>query len=326
MAGRAPAFGSTIVAAALLAGLATGGWTVLSAPRYPNAGKAWAARAGQPGIDPTPAQIAAGHWSAQDWAASADAYGELAGAHADNATFAFRYAYSLHMLGRYEQAVAAHDRAAGFPAFRTMARYNQACALAKLGRIDESFAALDRAVEDGFAQSELIRTDADLESLHEDPRWANLLAAFEAPASSHAMAFWVGVWQVRSPDGQLLGTNRITREQNGHVVRESWTGADGSTGTSLNFLDPATGHWRQIWVDAQGGVLDISGSVRGDGSLLMTGTMNPVTGTGHPSRMILMPIEGGGVRQVFETSDDEGRTWRQTFEGIYSVPTTAPQI
>jgi hypothetical protein len=29
---------------------------------------------------------------------------------------------------------------------------------------------------------------------------------------------------------------------------ENWTGAQGGTGTSLNFYSPVAGLWRQVWV------------------------------------------------------------------------------
>lgn len=46
--------------------------------------------------------------------------------------------------------------------------------------------------------------------------------------------FWLGDWEVRDPDGQLVGRNRIRRVVGGCGLREEWRGKSGLVGTSLN--------------------------------------------------------------------------------------------
>lgn len=58
--------------------------------------------------------------------------------------------------------------------------YNTACALALAGDRDAAFRFLDSAIESGFRSSAHLEADADLNSLHEDPRWAKALGAAEA--------------------------------------------------------------------------------------------------------------------------------------------------
>ncbi len=70
--------------------------------------------------------------------------------------------------------------------------------------------------------------------------------------------FWVGDWVVTS-GGQPAGTNHVTREERGCLIHEHWTGAGGGSGQSLNFYDRADGRWHQVWVDAGGNVLTLSG-------------------------------------------------------------------
>ena len=50
--------------------------------------------------------------------------------------------------------------------------------------------------------------------------------------------FWVGEWDVFIPNGRQAGTNRIEKVEQGCLLVEHWTGAGGSTGTSVNFYDP----------------------------------------------------------------------------------------
>jgi hypothetical protein len=51
-----------------------------------------------------------------------------------------------------------------------------ACMEARLGRTDDAVAHLQQAVEDDDRIKENIRTDDDLESIREDPRFAALAA------------------------------------------------------------------------------------------------------------------------------------------------------
>jgi len=54
--------------------------------------------------------------------------------------------------------------------------YNLACTAARAGRRDEAFEYLRRAVEAGYNDAQLIRTDDDLKSLRNDPRFDKLVA------------------------------------------------------------------------------------------------------------------------------------------------------
>lgn len=82
--------------------------------------------------------------------------------------------YSLHGLGRLEEAVAAHEKAATFPLVAPNACYNAACAHALLGHNDQAFLWLQRA-RDAGAPLQAVGTDTDLDSLRTDPRLAEFM-------------------------------------------------------------------------------------------------------------------------------------------------------
>src|ERR1044072_7441350 len=53
-------------------------------------------------------------------------------------------------------------------------------------------------------------------------------------ASEHRQFdFWLGEWNVRTPDGKLAGVNDIRREYNGCVLHERYSTARGYSGESL---------------------------------------------------------------------------------------------
>ncbi len=78
-------------------------------------------------------------------------------------------------------------------------------------------------------------------------------------------------------DGSLAGENSISAEEGGCVLVERWTSVSGGTGQSYNFLDPATGKWRQLWI-SKGATIDYSGGLTESGSMNLEGEIAYQTG------------------------------------------------
>lgn len=128
--------------------------------------------------------------------------------------------------------------------------------------------------------------------------------------------FWIGEWEVVDTAGNPAGRNRITRELNGCVLREEWTGAGGGSGSSFNMYDAATGNWHQTWVDSSGTLLLLNGGLRSDGVMVMGGERPGSDGATVRNRITWTRESADTVRQVWEVSED-GTTWRVIFNGLY---------
>jgi hypothetical protein len=126
--------------------------------------------------------------------------------------------------------------------------------------------------------------------------------------------FWVGEWDVITPDGKRAGTNSIRRILGGCVLEERWQGASGSSGTSLNTFDPHTGEWHQTWVDDRGLLLRLDG--RFDGVMTLAGETIGRDGARTAHRLIFTPQRDGRLRQVWESST-AGQPWSIVFDGQY---------
>lgn len=74
--------------------------------------------------------------------------------------------------------------------------------------------------------------------------------------------FWIGEWEVRRRDGTLAGTNWIERIAGGCGLQETWAGARGHNGRSLNAFDASDGRWHQTWIGSDGMLLKLSGGLR----------------------------------------------------------------
>ena len=140
----------------------------------------------------------------------------------------------------------------------------------------------------------------------------------EQDARFQEFDFWVGQWDVHDAKGTFVGENSIRREESGCVLIENWSGAKGSTGMSINYLDKITDEWVQSWHAAGGYQIDIRGGLTGEG-MLLTGTIHYIgSAKTAPFRGLWTPMPDGRVRQYFEQSNDDGATWEPWFEGFYS--------
>jgi hypothetical protein len=128
--------------------------------------------------------------------------------------------------------------------------------------------------------------------------------------------FWIGDWEVRSR-GRVAGTNRIEKIVDGCGLRESWQGTGGSVGTSLNTWNPVTRKWHQTWIDNGGTLLQIDGEFSG-GKMILEGETVSNAGARTQERISWAPLPDGKVRQLWEQSDDAGKTWKTAFDGIYA--------
>jgi hypothetical protein len=144
-------------------------------------------------------------------------------------------------------------------------------------------------------------------------------AAIACDAAEHrAFDFWIGRWEVFTPDGKKAGDNHIEAIDGGCALIERWRGGGGFSGTSLNSWDGEARVWRQHWVDNQGGLLRLAGGLDGKAMVLASAEPNPKKpGATLRQRIRWTPLPGGEVRQHWETSEDDGTTWTTAFDGRY---------
>jgi hypothetical protein len=128
--------------------------------------------------------------------------------------------------------------------------------------------------------------------------------------------FWLGEWEVRTPAGKLAGRNTITRMLGGCVLQERWRGARGHQGTSYNIYDASRRRWHQTWVDDEGLLLQLEGGYA-DGRMVLSGEIVDSAGRPVKQRITWERMDGGRVRQRWDSSSD-GVTWETQFEGIYN--------
>lgn len=131
-----------------------------------------------------------------------------------------------------------------------------------------------------------------------------------------AFDFWLGTWNVHTPDGKLAGTNRIEREYGGCVLHERYDTGRGYSGESLNIYDAPRKVWHQTWVDTAGTLLLLEGGLR-EGRMVLEGRTLGADGATTKHRISWTPNADGSVRQLWESTDAKGQ-WGTAFDGRYT--------
>jgi hypothetical protein len=279
------------------------------------------ARAQVPASQPDPLVATADSlMRSQSYAAAAKVNEQLTQRHPEQFVFWVRLGVSRQLAGERPAAMTAYRKAIQLGAGQT-AKYNMGTLFALAGKPDSAFYWLDEAVKAGFSSEPQIKNDADLVSLHNDPRFASLLDTVHKSATpcmyrpeSRMFDFWIGDWDVTTLQGQPAGKSSVQLLLEGCALYENWTTPNGG-GKSLNSYNPDLKMWQQFWTDQSGRVTEYRTSEWVNGSLRYTARQ--LAPRASLLRMTFTPMEKDLVRQFGEISTDDGKTWSVGYDLYY---------
>ncbi len=198
-----------------------------------------------------------------------------------------------------------------------------ATAYAQANQSQKCFEALDKSLVNGFTSLTLFETDGNLIKLKSSTEYQTLhqrLLRGVYPCrylpEARQFDFWIGEWEVKSTNGQPAGRSSIEMMLGECVIFENWTSAapQNYAGKSINIYNTTTGKWMQTWVDDKGAVTEfINGEYKGNKMMFVTkpDAQNQIT------RLTFFNLDPNTVRQVFETTRDDGKTWVTTADLFY---------
>jgi hypothetical protein len=235
----------------------------------------------------------------------------------------FQLGITRHTEGKFDEAIAAFIKAIDLKYRAPGSMVRVARAYARKNDIPHALEWLEKSAAAGFNQAQSVSTDGELAELHSSPRYTAALQQMEANSNPCTASpeykqfdFWVGEWNVTT-GGQPAGTSSVQRILNSCLIFENWSGAGGNDGKSFNFYNSVTHTWKQVWVDARGSSLELLGEFK-DGSLRYEGKTPLNSGAFRYDRLTFTPLAEGKVRQLWEQSADEGKTWNISFDGLYT--------
>lgn len=260
-------------------------------------------------------------FQAHEWDKAATEYQKITTADPKNAEAWYQLGMSLYSMDKFQGAAAAFQHSAELKFRPVFSSYNIAAALARAGQTDGALAWLEKLPGMGYRNVLQVEQDQDFSSIRKLPRFQGVLIALKqnaAPCQSAELNrqfdFWVGEWDVQTPQGQHAGSSTVQNILGGCVILENWTGL-GSQGKSFNAYNQALKKWQQYWVDDTGTTTLYTGEVVGN-------QMRYVADAGlqngqQAHRMTFTKLDDGRVRQLGETSSDGGKTWTMAYDLIY---------
>ncbi len=229
------------------------------------------------------------HMQAKEWSAAEAVFRARVNANDKEPGGWYQLGLALHSQGKWDEALKAHVRAAGFPQVSRLASYNAGCAASRLGQTDAAFTWLGKAVGLGFGDRNLLATDKDLESIRKDARFGTLLPKLvsgpdlflEKPRLLHTFVGEAGGDQfgwVARVVGDLDGDGAMDFATSAPSA-QGWAGVvyvySGRSGKELFRLEGQPG-WQL------GNAVEGRGDVNGDGTMdVVAGAPSWGTNPGH---------------------------------------------
>jgi hypothetical protein len=269
---------------------------------------------------------------ADQWALAKAAYDEFLRANPGSTQAALRAGYAALKLSRPDDAVPyfedlVHRAPSGRAPF---ALAGLAVARAQKGDRDGSIATLDRAIAAGYGNVALLDRDEWFAPLRADPRFKSLRDKAErqqlpclADRRSRAFDFWIGEWDAYfTGTTQPAGKSRIDRISGGCGILENWTSHQGLfngsyEGKSINFFDPGSGKWRQVWAGSGQDVSDFEGGEYRDGAMRFTYHRTNPQGQRVDGDFIFYDLGPNKVRQFQDQTTDGGKTRQVVYDFVY---------
>lgn len=232
------------------------------------------------------------------------------------------FAFSSFQLGNYEEALKSFLKAEELGAAGNIrATVQTAASYLKLQNKEKAYEYLEKAVTAGLPPAAL-NSNPNLDGIREEERFKKLIVQAEEIAFpcrnnplNRQFDFWLGEWDVLA-NGQKAGESKIEYSLDGCLLIENYTATSGYSGKSLNFYDAGDKKWHQIYTDNGGNVSRYSGELK-DGKMYFWGENTDTKGNKSLVRMEFTPNSDGSVRQLYEGSTDEGKTWSIYFDGHY---------
>lgn len=235
-----------------------------------------------------------------------------------------RIAQAERELGRNEEALATLEQARTVNAPEGMLELERARNLLALGRADDALGALTIADHAGLRALDLLENGDEFDAVRGDRRFQEVhrnvrarVYPCETIPAAREFDFWIGRWEVRQPNGTLLGYDTITKRDGGCTIHEQWEGTSGSSGTSMLFYQPSREQWRQVWVGSGGTLVDVTGGSVEDG-MHLEGTIEYADqGRVVAFRGTWTVAPDGRVRQRMEEFNLGSESWTLWFDGFF---------
>ena len=267
-----------------------------------------------------------GAYEAKDWERAAKLYEELSKEMTTPPPRVWlRLGAAMRSLGRYEEALAAFEKA-GQSGAGLFGEYGKAAVYVALNQPEKAFASLDKAVQQGYADPDALTSDPDLSVLRNDPRFARIMEQAKKnqrpcayTSENRQFDFWLGEWNVSTTQGAVpSGNSKIELILEDCVVQENWKSLNSPyAGRSYNIYNASLKRWEQYWVDNVGGNIFFYGGLKDGVMDYWTDDLPQPDGTKLKRHLQFFKLGSDSVRQFSQGSSDGGKSWQVEYDFTY---------
>jgi Tetratricopeptide repeat len=241
-----------------------------------------------------------------------------------------RLGFSYQNLSNYSKALTNYEKAlAAKPPvpLEIIIQSRMGRVYSMMNNNDQAFIHLDKAITLGYNNLTELETHKELVNLRADKRYPEAWSRVQVnayPCLGNAQArqfdFWIGEWDAYvSGTNNLAGHSKIERASGGCMILENWTSAGTPfSGKSMNFVDPVSQKWKQVWVGSNG--INASEFINGeyrDGAMRFECDSTSLQGVKTLIHFYFFNQGPDQMRQFHETSNDGGKTWATTYDFTY---------
>lgn len=262
------------------------------------------------------------YYQAQDWPKAAKAYGKVTKEQPTNGRAWYRLAVAQRSLGLLDDALESLLKAQENGVPGSLTGYERALVFAGSGKSDQAIMELENAAKAGFSNASGLEVEGltSIRDTEEFEKISKVIHRNSAPCTvdeHHGdFDFWLGDWEVTDVNGNIQGSNSISKTENGCLMLEKWISVTGNTGQSMNYYDPHRNKWIQRWVSPSA-LINLEGNYF-DGAMRLVGDIYYYGNKNYSKfRGTWTLLEDGRVQQYFEQSPDDGESWQPWFDGYY---------
>ena len=276
---------------------------------------------GSSGITPEMRKKANDFYTQKDWKNSAESYQKISVAEPKNVPAKYRYGISLMNLNKNKEAEtifrevlqASPNNIFAFALARAYARQNEK---------EKTYQTLEATLKFGGIQPKTLESQKDFSSFKNEPRFKKLLKDSDlavnpckASPAYRQFDFWIGEWDVKNPQGVVVGSSNIKLILSDCIILENYS-TPNYAGKSFNIYDREDKKWHQTWVDKNGVLTEFVGELKDGKMIYVADEMR--NGKRALIKMTFTKLPNGDVNQFGELSNDGGKTWVTRYNLTYS--------
>ena len=280
------------------------------------------------GTDQDLIKIADSFYYAQDWKNAKKMYESVLRDTSHNSIAWNRLGFSNYNLGNNDEALKGFQKSLASNPIPPV----KASALSRMARVhslrnekQKALTELDSAISAGYSNLSEFDSLKEFNNLRSEASFIKLREkmygiSYPCMIDPHAREFdfWAGDWDVYATGTKtLVGHNAVQIISGGCALLENWT-STASTGKSINYIDPVTNKWKQVWAGSYtAGIQEFVNGEYKDSAMRFEFETRDAQGHRIIGRFIFYNEGPAQVRQSNETSADDGKTWTTSYDFTY---------